>query len=934
MVEAESALHDFRKKEWLPENDFFADNPYYNAFVEDEIESLRIDSETIANIIQKASEFSKAGHEMVKATRNLSLSCHLRARFDGSDNEKELEAKQRALGAKPTALLKDLGKVLEVLALGQEIMCKNIEDALGSHLKSNSKEEIKKSIDIKTISVTSTDNADQLLLKYLSEDDGENTSAKLKTSFMCRKSGGNVVSKCNSDDVELGDEHFVVRPASRCSSTAGCITNDDDGKEEETVERQSQFSTFMKIPGKESIKGFLNFKMTNAENNNEAVLDGETTESETVDPLLEKAINLSKYKYAMGEICVHRTSAELKRYQLCRYFVETNYERNAKIGRSIVKVLDEIQTYHQTCSEMMENVSPRANQNAKQLTEICSAHKRYDAFGWQKREISIIQILNKTKMGMAEAYEELQYVKEFGIGDTEFDFINLSKAKVEDDAKFWSLPATLAKSSRHHRAASPGVVVEGWIYRESASTFTMKQWMKQWLVLKNDGAIFWLEQNLDKSSKLESKTYETKVCDVVLCTVREFPKEQSINRYCFELIMPNHKPILYKTKGPYDHQMWINGIRSAIGNQLGQSNGVGELNKGIGDRQVCNVIDLAKLKSSIFDREVNHDEHEVVKDIEMEEDNRRRKDEEDKSPAEQVMAANTTCADCGRALPDWVSVNFGILICIDCSGVHRSLGVHVSKVRSLTLDSLSYRESRLLLSLGNTLMNAILEKDISDFVKPTPSSDRATREEWIHKKYVMKEFLGHNGPSKVKASQYLYRSAKSGDIMRLSKALANGADVNWENEDEGGQTALDACLTGLHHINAIECIELMLQNGAELSFSNSDTSARLDIILSNSEEQILRLVRDSMNNDEKKKLTSERSEKNFEDSKLKQEKKERSEKRDNAHRVERKKISKGEKLTGTKEDSEKKRSKDKRTVDPDVKKGSAIDAEKNTTEKV
>jgi hypothetical protein len=41
-----------------------------------------------------------------------------------------------------------------------------------------------------------------------------------------------------------------------------------------------------------------------------------------------------------------------------------------------------------------------------------------------------------------------------------------------------------------------------------------------------------------------------------------------------------------------------------------------------------------------------------------------------------------------RAEPDWASINLGVMMCIECSGIHRSLGVHVSKVRSLTLDTL------------------------------------------------------------------------------------------------------------------------------------------------------------------------------------------------------------------------------------------------------
>ncbi|KAH8057390.1 hypothetical protein JL721_9770 [Aureococcus anophagefferens] len=107
----------------------------------------------------------------------------------------------------------------------------------------------------------------------------------------------------------------------------------------------------------------------------------------------------------------------------------------------------------------------------------------------------------------------------------------------------------------------------------------------------------------------------------------------------------------------------------------------------------------------------------------------------------RVEARSPACADCDAARPEWCVINFGVLVCLRCSGVHRSLGTHVSKVRSLRLDRLPDSVLRFLEDTGNAAANAAFEAaPACAAAKPTPRSDAKALQAFARAKWERRAF--------------------------------------------------------------------------------------------------------------------------------------------------------------------------------------------------
>ncbi|XP_020822183.1 arf-GAP with coiled-coil, ANK repeat and PH domain-containing protein 1 isoform X1 [Phascolarctos cinereus] len=296
-----------------------------------------------------------------------------------------------------------------------------------------------------------------------------------------------------------------------------------------------------------------------------------------------------------------------------------------------------------------------------------------------------------------------------------------------------------------------GLVMEGHLFKRASNAF--KTWSRRWFTIQNNQLVY---------QKKYKDPMTVVVEDLRLCTVKLCPDSE--RRFCFEVVSPS-KSCLLQADSEQLLQLWVSAVQSSIATAFSQAQeDRGSLDQGpchsasgLASTLACGGASRGTGRgSSVAGR--------VAAQV-------------------QSVEGNAQCCDCREPAPEWASINLGVTLCIQCSGIHRSLGVHFSKVRSLTLDSWEPELVKLMCELGNVVINQIYEARIQEMSvkKPGPTCSRKKdpkkgrhlrrlgalglqgkmilfssfplplyfpstpirqeKEAWIHAKYVEKKFL-------------------------------------------------------------------------------------------------------------------------------------------------------------------------------------------------
>ena len=286
--------------------------------------------------------------------------------------------------------------------------------------------------------------------------------------------------------------------------------------------------------------------------------------------------------------------------------------------------------------------------------------------------------------------------------------------------------------------------------------------------------------------------------DLRMASVREARNAE--RRFCFEVITPHYKRV-YQAPSEEDMLSWINAINNALQNAVEGQSQPQHMSASSDKGSHRDIGSVFTGKSSSYS---GHHHHPISTSLNATAGVYRHRtvgarptyirvdsNNFDDNPAKLLQIirdndqGNRWCADChSDSRVEWVSINLSIILCIECSGIHRSLGTHISKIRSLTLDTTSFTTDivEAILQIGNRISNMIWEARLEVSQKPSSHASRDARLRYITSKYVERAFidpLGSRTQSHYSsADETLLASIKKNDIQGVLYALALRANPN------------------------------------------------------------------------------------------------------------------------------------------------------------
>lgn len=213
----------------------------------------------------------------------------------------------------------------------------------------------------------------------------------------------------------------------------------------------------------------------------------------------------------------------------------------------------------------------------------------------------------------------------------------------------------------------------------------------------------------------------------------------------------------------------------------------------------------------------------------------------------RYLPGNESCADCKADAPTWACINLGILLCIECSGIHRSLGVQISKIRSLTLDNWEPTLVEIMLALGNRNVNKITEHEIlhapdieslllcAQTKIITANSTRAEKSNWINAKYVAKAFCEVPDYSQEELNKKLHSALEDQDYPQSLRWILQGADPAYGNTDRNSFT----CFHSATEAGNLAQLEFILLWSSQINLADSRGRTPLHIAAQSSNPRLV-----------------------------------------------------------------------------------------------